>query len=390
MNPYRILTLTALIISLVACSRAPSTNQAQGPRPAVEVGVVALKSAPVTVTSEVAGRTTASLTSDVRPQIAGVIKERLFTEGAQVKAGQALYQIDPATYQAAVDQAQAALQSAQAAVETAHLKDQRYTDLVAIDGVSKQDADDAHASYRQALANVAMYQAALQTARINLGYTTVRAPISGRIGKSSYTPGALVTASQTDALATIRALDPIYVDLTQSSASLLALKNLRNSKGMQAGTTEVSLQLEDGSSYPHKGRLKFTEVAVDESTGSVTVRAEFPNPDGTLLPGMYVRAKLGAAVDTQGILAPQQGITRDPKGGATALVVGADNKLEQRTVTTRQALGDQWLIASGLQAGDRLVVEGLNKVKAGDSVRVTDVDLSVKTAPVAAPTAGAH
>jgi membrane fusion protein (multidrug efflux system) len=380
MKSLHLFALAALSASLVACNSDTSTAQAQQPKPLSEVGIVTLKSQPVTLTTELTGRTTASLTSDVRPQVAGVIKKRLFVEGSQVKAGQPLYLIDPATYQAAVDQAQAALQNAQAAVESAHLKDQRYTELIAIDGVSKQDADDARTAYRQAQASVAMYKAALATARISLDYTTVRAPISGRIGKSSYTPGALVTASQTDALATIRALDPIYVDMTQSSASLLELKKLRANKGMQAGSAEVNLQLEDGSTYAKKGNLKFTEVAVDEATGSVTLRAEFPNPDGTLLPGMYVRAALGAAVESQGILAPQQGIARDPKGGATALVVAANNKLEQRNVTTRRAIDDQWLIATGLQAGDRLVVQGLNKVKAGDTVRVADLDGTAKVA----------
>lgn len=371
--PSSFATLLAAALSaawlLSACSQASVPPAAP---PAAEVGIVTLKAQPVALQTELAGRTAASLTSEVRPQVAGLIQARQFTEGSQVKAGQVLYQIDPASYRAAADEASAALANAEAAVEAARLKNERYADLLGIEGVSKQDADDARTAYQQALASVAQKKAALASARISLGYTAVKAPISGRIGKSSATPGALVTASQTDALATIRVLDPIYVDLTQSSAALLQLRKLRDTAGMQAGSAEVSLKLEDGSTYARKGRLKFSEVAVDEATGSVTLRAEFPNPDGTLLPGMYVRAVLDEAVDPNAILAPQQGITRDPKGNATALVVNGDNQLEQRAVTTQRVMGDQWLVGSGLKDGDRLVVQGLNKVRAGQTVRVAD------------------
>lgn len=376
--------LAAAAALMCACSRqAP----APGPKPPTDVGVVTLKTEPVTLTTELAGRTTASLSADVRPQVAGIIQKRLFVEGSLVKAGQPLYQIDPATYRAAYEQAKATLQNAQAAVGSARLKNQRYAELSTMDGVAKQDADDARTAYEQALATVALDKAALDSARINLDYTTLRAPISGRIGTSAVTPGALVTASQTDALATIRALDPIYVDVTQSSAALLRLKTLRAAEGIAPGSAVVGLTLEDGATYTHKGTLEFSEIAVDQATGSVTLRAKFPNPDGTLLPGMYVRAKLDEAVQTRGILAPQQGITRDPKGNATALVVGADDKVAQRAVTTRRAIGDRWLVASGLADGDRLIVQGTAKVKAGDSVHPTEVSLASAAAAASAPAA---
>jgi membrane fusion protein, multidrug efflux system len=324
--------------------------------------------------TELPGRTAPYLISDVRPQVSGIIKARRFKEGSLVNAGDVLYEIDPAPYIAARDQARATLESAQAALEAARLKSQRYDELLKIQGVSQQDADDARTSYRQVLASIAQDKAALEAAQINVGYTHVRAPITGRIGISSTTPGALVTAGQSSAMATIRTLDPIYVDVTQSSAALLRLKRLLKEGGVQSASTEVALNLEDGSSYALKGRLQFAEVAVDQATGSVTIRAEFPNPDGTLLPGMYVRAVLDEAVDPEGVLAPQPGISHDPQGHAIAMVVGSGNKVEQRQVETRRAIGDQWLIGSGLHAGDRLLVQGLNKVRPGDVVRPVELD----------------
>lgn len=376
-----LVTLACSGFMVTACGKSDAPP-ARGP---VEVGVTTLKTQPVALTTELAGRTAASLSSDVRPQVAGIVKARKFEEGALVRAGQVLYLIDSATYQAAADQAAASLANAQAAVSAARLKDERYADLLKIEGVSRQDADDAHAAYQQALAAVALQKAALASARINLEYTQVRAPISGRIGKSSVTPGALVTASQTDALATIRALDPMYVDLTQSSASMLRLRQLLSADGVLPGSTAVKLKLEDGSSYARTGKLKFSEVAVDEATGSVTLRAEFPNPDGTLLPGMYVRAVLDEAVDQKGLLAPQQGISRDPKGHATALVVGDGDKVRSVAVTTQRSIGDQWLVSDGLSAGDRLVMEGSSKVKAGDTVKPVEITASKVPEAAAAP-----
>ena len=337
------------------------------------MGFVTLQPQSVVLQSELAGRTTPSLVSDVRPQVSGIIKARLFEEGSQVKAGQVLYEIDPAAYQAAFDQTRATLASAKATVESARLKDQRYGELLAIEGVAQQEADDAKSAHQQAVANVAQMEATLASAKVNLDYTKVRAPISGRIGKSSVTAGALVTANQDTALATIRKLDPIYVDMTQSSTELLRLRRMVGENGVKSGAAKVHLKLEDGSEYSNVGSMKFREVAVDESTGSVTLRAEFPNPEGVLLPGMYVRAELEEAVDSNAILAPQQGVTRDPKGRAIALVLSTDNKVEQRTLVTERAIGDHWLVREGLAAGDRLIIEGTNKVRIGDTVKPVDL-----------------
>ncbi|EPA6636992.1 TPA: efflux RND transporter periplasmic adaptor subunit [Serratia marcescens] len=367
------LLVLGLSLLLAACDgqNAGAPTGAGGEQ---EVGVVTLRGQSVTLSSELTGRVNATMTSDVRPQVDGIIKQRLFTEGAEVKAGQVLYQIDPASYQASYDQAAAQLKNAQATVQSTRLKSQRYAALVKENGVSQQDADDAKAAYLAAVASVAQYQAALETARINLAYTQVRAPIAGRIGISSVTPGALVTASQTDALATIRALDPIYVDLTQSSAQLLKLR--RQQAALQRGAvTPVAIKLEDGTPYAHAGKLELTEVAVDEATGSVTLRAVFPNPKHELLPGMYVHATVDNGVDPKAILAPQQGITRNAKGEATALVVDEQNNVAQRTVSAERVVGSNWLIGSGLNEGDRLIVEGTGKVTIGAAVKPVEVSV---------------
>ncbi len=367
------LLVLGLSLLLAACD-GQNAGAPAGAGAEQEVGVVTLRGRPVTLSSELTGRVNATMTSDVRPQVDGIIKQRLFTEGAEVKAGQVLYQIDPASYQASYDQAAAQLKNAQATVQSTRLKSQRYAALVKENGVSQQDADDAKAAYLAAVASVAQYQAALETARINLAYTQVRAPIAGRIGISSVTPGALVTASQTDALATIRALDPIYVDLTQSSAQLLKLR--RQQAALQRGAvTPVAIKLEDGTPYAHAGKLELTEVAVDEATGSVTLRAVFPNPEHELLPGMYVHATVDNGVDPKAILAPQQGITRNAKGEATALVVDEQNNVAQRTVSAERVVGSNWLIGSGLNEGDRLIVEGTGKVTIGAAVKPVEVSV---------------
>ncbi|HEJ0327606.1 efflux RND transporter periplasmic adaptor subunit [Serratia marcescens] len=367
------LLVLGLSLLLAACD-GQNAGAPAGAGAEQEVGVVTLRGQSVTLSSELTGRVNATMTSDVRPQVDGIIKQRLFTEGAEVKAGQVLYQIDPASYQASYDQAVAQLKNAQATVQSTRLKSQRYAALVKENGVSQQDADDAKAAYLAAVASVAQYQAALETARINLAYTQVRAPIAGRIGISSVTPGALVTASQSDALATIRALDPIYVDLTQSSAELLKLR--RQQAALQRGAvTPVAIKLEDGTPYAHAGKLELTEVAVDEATGSVTLRAVFPNPEHELLPGMYVHATVDNGVDPKAILAPQQGITRNAKGAATALVVDEQNKVAQRTVSAERVVGSNWLIGSGLNEGDRLIVEGTSKVTIGAAVKPVEVSV---------------
>lgn len=362
--------LLALPLLWLGCSQQSKPTKSAM---TVEVGTYTLSAQNVTLTRELPGRTKATLSSEIRPQVGGIIQARFFEEGAFVKKDALLYQIDPSSYQAAFEEAKATLQNAEALVESTRLKSERYADLVKIDGVSKQDMEDAKASYLQAVASVEAKKAALQTARINLEYTKIKAPISGRIGTSSVTVGALVTANQTTALATIRTLDPIYVDLTQSSTQLLKLRALLEQQGIKQGSTKLALKLEDGSMYKQNGTLQFQEIAVDESTGSVTLRATFPNPDGVLLPGMYVRTLVDEAVNSAAILVPQQAIQRDPKGNATAFIVTADNKVEKRVVVTERAIGDTWLVNSGLNAGDRVIVEGVNKVRVGDVVRVVDV-----------------
>ncbi|HEX4420535.1 MAG TPA: efflux RND transporter periplasmic adaptor subunit, partial [Kofleriaceae bacterium] len=384
----------------VGCKGSPAADgppQGGGAPRAAEVGVVTLKTEAVTLQTELAGRTTASLASDLRPQVTGILKARTFEEGAHVKAGQVMYEIDPAMYRAAYAEAQADVASAKASLDAAKLKAERFAELVKIEGVSKQEAEDARAAFELATAGVAQKQAALEVARINLDYTAIKAPITGRVGKSSVTPGALVTADQPTPLATIRALDPIYVDLTESSEARLKLRAQLGAGKLQAGSTKVKLKLGDGSLYGKDGTLEFSEVAVDEATGTVTLRATFPNPDDTLLPGMYVRAVLDQAVDTTAILAPQQGITRDPKGNATALVVGAGDKVEVRTLVADRAIGDRWLVTGGLNEGDKLIVEGLNKIGPGMPVHATeivqhpagDATAAMESAPAMAPPAPA-
>jgi membrane fusion protein, multidrug efflux system len=303
----------------------------------------------------------------VRPQVGGLIQKRLFTEGADVKAGSPLYQIDPATYQAAYNSARASLSKAKANLAASEPKVARYKELVAIEGVSKQDYDDAVAANEQARAEVEAAQAALQTARINLDYTKVEAPISGRISRSAVTPGALVTASQANALTTVQQLDPIYVDVTQSSEELLRLKREMESGSLKksGGQARVTLKLADGSTYAQEGRLQFADASVDPGTGNVTLRALFPNPKHELLPGMFVRAVLENGTDQQAIAVPQQGVTRNPKGEATALVINKQGVVEQRVLRTGGTLGDKWLIKEGLVAGDQVIIEGVQKVKPG-------------------------
>jgi membrane fusion protein, multidrug efflux system len=363
--------LLAALVVLQGCGASGKPGWGNNQEPA-EVGVVTLVAKPVPLQITLPGRTQPFEISEVRPQVGGLIKARLFDEGANVSAGQPLYQIDPATYQAAYAQAQAALAIAQANLGSAQQKAQRFADLVKINAVSHQDFDDAEAGYKQATATVQQQAAAAQAARINLAYTRVVAPIGGRIGRSSVTQGALVTAGQPDALTTIQKLDPIYVDVTQSSSDLLALRRaVANGQLDQSGqlSAPVHLTLEDGSDYPVEGRLQFTEVTVDQNTGAVTLRAVFPNPSGILLPGMYVRASLSEGVAEAGLLVPQQAVTRDEKGEPTAMVVNAQNKAELRVLKTDRAVGDSWLVVSGVRAGDRVIVQGLQRVQPGDTVK---------------------
>ncbi len=366
------LAVTISLLCAFACHKSSGPPQPQGERPPAEVTVVTIKPERIALKTELAGRTTASLVSEVRPQISGIIKARLFEEGAHVKQGQVLYQIEPAQYRAAAESAQADLASAKAQLEAAKLKDERFQSLVKIEGVSKQEADDARLAHETAQAAVAQKTAALELARINLGYTSITAPIAGTIGKSSVTAGALVTANQPAPLATIRSLDPIYVDLVESSEQRLRLRAQVGSGALEAGSTKIKLLLPDGQTYAQEGPRECAEVAVDEATGSVTLRAKFPNPDGTLLPGMYVRAVLDEAVDQNAILAPQQGVSHDAKGNASAYIVGPDGRVEARTLVASRTIGDRWLVESGLNPGDKLIVEGQNKVGPGMPVHANE------------------
>ncbi|MBV9842382.1 MAG: efflux RND transporter periplasmic adaptor subunit [Sphingomonadaceae bacterium] len=377
---HKSLAAAALALLLTGCGGKPK----QGPPPPPTVGVVTVRTQPVAITTELQGRTDAFVTSDVRPQVSGIIRRRLFTEGSRVRKGQPLYLIDPAPYRAALAQALAQLQSAQANRVTAELKNERYQQLVKVNAVAKQDADDARAAAGQAVAAVGEAQAQVQTARINLHYTNVNAPISGRIGRSSVTVGALVTASQTDALATISALDPIYVDIQQSSTDLLQLKRQLAQGGAVPDSAPVKLKLEDGTDYPLVGKLEFSEVTVDASTGSVTLRARFPNPHGLLLPGMFARAILQQATRPDGILIPQAGVSRDPKGNATVLVLAPGNKAAQRPIVTAGTIGTDWIVTSGLKPGERVIVEGLQAVKPGQQVKPMEASvITGGTAPAA-------
>ena len=351
--------------------------------PPAAVTVVTLKSEPVTLTRELSGRVTSSLVAEVRPQVTGIVQRRLFTEGGLVKAGEALYQIDDATYRADASSARASLARAEATLEVAHLKAGRFTELAKKGVVSTQDNEGAMAVLRQAEADVGVARAAVERSNVALGHTRISAPISGRIGKSTVTQGALVTTNQDAALATVQQLDPIYIDVTQAGSELLQLR-----KQLAAGTMKglkvvpVTVLLEDSSRYAHEGKLAFSEVSVDQNTGSYSLRVVVPNPDGILLPGMYVRALIGEGVRHDAVLAPQQGVARTPKGGASAMVVGKDGKVEVRNVTVSQTIGDKWLVEDGLAAGDRVIVEGLQKIQPGIPVQVTEAG-AAPAAPVA-------
>ena len=359
-----------LSLMLLACEEggkgAPGSS---GPR---EVVIIKLEPRREVYTTALAGRIASFQVAEVRPQVGGILQQRLFTEGADVKAGQALYQIDPATYEAALDSAQAALMKAEANVTPARLKAERFRELLAIKAVSKQEYDDAQAAFKQAEADVAVNRAAVKTARINLEYTKVRSPISGRIGKSAFTPGALVTANQAQALTSVRQLDPVYVDITQSSQDLLRLRAQFTNGELRSAAEEapVRLKLENGAMYPHEGRLQFTDVSVDESTGMVSLRALFPNPEHILLPGMYVRAVIAEGVDENALLVPQRALRRDPKGQASVLLVDGGGKVDVRLVDVGRTVGESWQVLSGLKPGDRVIVEGGQNVRPGMSVKI--------------------
>ncbi|EHP8981939.1 multidrug efflux RND transporter periplasmic adaptor subunit AcrA [Salmonella enterica subsp. enterica serovar Infantis] len=376
MNKNRGLTPLAVVLMLsgsLALTGCDDKQDQQGGQQMPEVGVVTLKTEPLQITTELPGRTVAYRIAEVRPQVSGIILKRNFVEGSDIEAGVSLYQIDPATYQATYDSAKGDLAKAQAAANIAELTVKRYQKLLGTQYISKQEYDQALADAQQATAAVVAAKAAVETARINLAYTKVTSPISGRIGKSSVTEGALVQNGQ--ASATVQQLDPIYVDVTQSSNDFLRLKQelANGSLKQENGKAKVDLVTSDGIKFPQSGTLEFSDVTVDQTTGSITLRAIFPNPDHTLLPGMFVRARLQEGTKPTALLVPQQGVTRTPRGDATVLVVGADNKVETRQIVASQAIGDKWLVTDGLKAGDRVVVSGLQKVRPGAQVKVQEI-----------------
>jgi membrane fusion protein (multidrug efflux system) len=360
----------ALACTLAACGGSEDGGAPGGPGGGAppEVGVVTIEPRRAVLTTELPGRTLPFAVSDVRPQVSGILKERLFVEGSFVEAAQPLYQIEDSRYRAAHESAKARLAAAKAALTTARLRAERYASLRKDKMISQQDYDDAQAALEQAEANVQQQAADLETARINLEYTRITAPISGKISRSFLTQGALVEANQEEPLATIQTLDPIYVDMSQSSAELLELRTAIQAGriGQDSSTAPVTLTLADGMTYPLEGTLKFHEVTVDETTGSVTLRAQFPNPDGLLLPGMFVRATIIEGIEENALLVPQRGVSRDQKGNPTALVVRDDGIVERRQLTVSQTVGTDWLVTEGIDPGDRVIVEGLQYARAGE------------------------
>lgn len=360
-----LLTATAALL-LAGCGG--NSADKKGPPPTPEAGYVVVGTQSVPLVVELSGRTSAYETSEVRPQVSGVIRARQFTEGSIVRAGQTLYQIDPSLYQASAAQARANVASAKANRAAAQSLAERYRPLVAIEAVSKQEYTNARAAADQASAAVAQNEAALQTANINLRFTRVPAPITGRIGRSLFTTGALVTSGQAEPLATIQRLDPMFVDIQQSSGDLLALRRSLASGGAVPARAQVRLQLEDGSDYGYTGTLQFAEAMVDPNTGTVTLRASFPNPQNLLLPGMFVRARLVQQTVADAILVPQQAVTRDIQGNATVMLVGPGNKAIQRTVKTDRTIGDKWLVTGGLRPGDKVISEGLSRIRPDQAI----------------------
>ncbi len=381
-RPYSIIVLVLIFLLPCACSR----QKAQQTPPIPEVGFITVKEQRLDLFTELPGRTSAYLVAEVRPQVSGIIRERLFEEGATVKKGQVLYRIDPAPFQAAFDSARASLARAQANVPAIRARSERYRELLADKAVSRQDFDDVDSAYRQAEAEVAYWKAAADAAAINLGYTKVTAPITGRIGKSNVTVGALVTAGQPLAMAVIQQLDPIYVDAPQSTAELLRLKRRVESGSLDqngAGQKKVRLILEDGTEYPLEGTFKFQDVTVDRTTGSVTLRAIFPNPDGVLLPGMFVRGIAREGVSRKAMLIPQHAVSRDPKGNPLTLLVGPDGKVVEKQLSIDRAVGNQWLVTSGLVPGDKVIVEGMQKVRPGAPARAVPAEEAGTPGPAA-------
>jgi membrane fusion protein, multidrug efflux system len=381
-NACAAVAVTAALV-LAACGK-----QDAGPPPPPEVVVITLAPRAISITDQLPGRTSAFRVAEVRPQVTGVVKRRLFTEGSEVKAGEQLYQIDAGSYRAALNSADAALKRAEAQAVTAKLLEERYAPLIAANAVSKQENDDAIAARARADADVAAARAQVDNARINVVYTQVLSPITGRIGRALVTEGALVTSEQQSPLATVQQLDPIYVDITQSSTEMLRLqRQLASGELVKSNDNEaeVGLTLEDGTMYAERGRLKVSEVQVDPTTGSVVLRAVFPNPKRELLPGMFVRAQLTRGTVSAALLVPQRGVARNPKGEATVLIVDKDDKVAERIVTADRAINGEWLITAGLTAGDRVIVDGLQKAKPGSQVKPVQADAANAQVQASAP-----
>jgi membrane fusion protein (multidrug efflux system) len=383
--PAHRVAIHALVLSaalmLAACGQSTTTPPAAK---ATEVGVVTLKAQALDVTRELSGRTVAAETAEIRPQISGIVQSRLFDEGSVVKAGQALYQIDPASYQAAQDSADAAVAKAEATLQSARLTAVRQASLLAADAGSSQDNETAQAALLQAQAELKSAQASAASARLDLQRTRITAPIGGRVGISTVTAGALVTANQTTALTTVQQTDPMWVNVSQSSGELLKMRQQISNGSLHSGALAVRLQLEDGSTYEHAGELAVSGVSVDTSTGAVTLRAKVPNPDGLLMPGMYVQVQVAQAHAPEAVLAPQTGVQRDTSGGASALVVGADGKVEKRAVEVAEVHGTLWRVTRGLAAGDRLIVQGNGKVRPGQIVSAVEVGAAAAEKPASA------
>lgn len=363
------LVLCFVATSLGACSESKDKSKV---KPPAEVGVVTVQQQAQPIVVELPGRTSARMIAEIRPQVGGIIQKRAFTEGSQVKAGDLLYQIEPAIYQAAFASADASVQKASASLAAMTSRADRYAALVKLNAVSRQDDDDIRAAVKQAEADLALAKAALTSARINLDFTRIVAPISGRVETSSVTAGALVTANQVAALTMVQQLDPIYIDVTQSSSELLRLKRELASGSLKksgSNETRIKVVLEDGSIYPHPGILKVSGITVNPTSGAVTLRAIVPNKEGLLLPGMYVRAQLQEAVNEHAILVPQQGVSRNARGEPTVLLVNAENKVELRVLAADKTIGNQWLVNNGLKTGDQVILEGMDRIKVGDIVQ---------------------
>ena len=371
--------LAAFALMLAACDRQSASTPAEAPP--VEVVAYTVESSQVPVSTELTGRVVAAVTAEIRPQAGGIVRKRLFTEGSEVEAGQVLYEIDPTSAQTSVSDAEATLSSAKVALASAKAKAMRYRELVEIEAVSQESAEEAEAAYKQAISAVDSAEAGLEAAKLSLSYANVTSPIDGRIGRSSVSEGALVTANQTTALATVQQLDPVYLDATQSATEFLRIRQQfeQGKVKLENGRPVVRLIKDDGSLYDAVGELQLADAIVDETTGTVTVRSQFPNPNNELIPGMYGKIRLEGAVRQNALVVPQVAISRDVKGNALAYVINQNNTIEERTLTTGQTLGDQWIVESGLQAGERIVVEGLQKIRVGSVVSVAE---ETEVAPV--------